>query len=179
MCQGRLWEAQTCAGGAIAAYTETAPDGRSGTASEWERTNAGFAQRAHLMGCNSDYLQPSGRETDSRRACALLVYLGPQIKEIVPDWAEIGAIDIYGDTGHLQDAVALLCSWCGKAPDAVIYNGRSREARRLADWWEYHQAADETRRKNEAEKLQKNKLRAEALAKLTEAEIEAIGLEPG
>jgi hypothetical protein len=52
----------------------------------------------------------------------------------------------------------------------------NKTSRRLATWWEEHQAADKLRVAYEKAKKHKAKLRASALAKLTPAEKAALGL---
>lgn len=43
-------------------------------------------------------------------------------------------------------------------------------------WWEAHQKEDEARRKREAEKREKDRLRQSAIKKLTDEERKALGL---
>lgn len=41
--------------------------------------------------------------------------------------------------GHqLDEAVQVLCDFCKEMGDDFIYNGRDRDCRHLADWWDDH-----------------------------------------
>ena len=58
----------------------------------------------------------------------------------------------------------------------VLYNGRNAQARDLAAWWENHELLDKERDKLLKAEKKKTKLIASAYAKLTPAEIDALGL---
>lgn len=101
------------------------------------------------MPCNSDYMEPNDAEVNSRDICEHIVYLQAHIGFDIPDWVKIGAADYYGAPTRIDEATEMLCQICGNleknAPgvaDELIYNGRRREARRLADWWDEHKEAD-------------------------------------
>ncbi len=101
------------------------------------------------MGCNSDYMNPNATEANSQMVAGHLVYLLPRLGKPVPHHVQKAADSQYGDTTRLDDHTALLCNVCGaltkKQSDGFIYNGRSKEARALAEWWDEHQAADKER----------------------------------
>ena len=131
------------------------------------------------MPCNSDYLEPSEVEADSKRVCGLLLYALTSLNRPIDTWIVKGATDLYGSPDKLDEAVILLCSTCtsmtkGQAT-RIIYDAYSKKARALAEWWEEHQAADREREENDADRARRHSLRKSALAKLTEEERDAIG----
>lgn len=91
---------------------------------------------------------------------------------------------------ELDLATRLLCSVCGSLERASGHIKLGSDLLRdpeLTEWWEKHKAADELRRKREAEKARKkaekekkkrakSALKKKALAKLTPAERKALGL---
>jgi hypothetical protein len=60
--------------------------------------------------------------------------------------------------------------------EQFMYNGRNRDSRRLADWWERHQEWDARRVAEEKTSRRNIMLRGRALNKLTIEEREALGL---
>lgn len=90
--------------------------------------------------------------------------------------------DLRKVTGKLNHTTKLLCSVLRDLPDSEV--DRDPE---LAAWWKKHKAADEKRRAREEakrreaaekrrKKAEKKRLKSRALAKLTDAEVEALGL---
>jgi hypothetical protein len=108
------------------------------------------------MPCNSDYLNPTRRESELQRTANLLGYVLIATGRPVPP--EITAAS--GDMYCKADFVTMLCAEVSAMDDVtqsrVIYDGRNPTARDLANWWDEHRAADETRRKaGAAEALQR------------------------
>jgi hypothetical protein len=101
------------------------------------------------MGCRSDYLAPNTYETESRKACKNFVYLASILGKPIPRWITEGAEDVYGSINKMHEITVMLCELCRQADDSIIYNGRCREARRLADWWDDHKEADKARDKSD------------------------------
>jgi len=128
------------------------------------------------MPCNSDYLDPTEMEENSRQTCKHIIYLGKKLDETVPSWVRTAAKHVYGNKARLEEAVQILCAMCKKADDSIIYNGKDKKARALADWLDEHKAADRRRNKALREIGKINKLRKAARKKLTKAEIEALGI---
>lgn len=132
------------------------------------------------MGCDSKYMNPTATETNSKRVCALLIYVLTALNraaEIQPVLRH-GADNIYGDTGYLDRGVRRLCSLCKKMTQqeqsAIIYDGRNAQARDLADWWDEHQQADAARLAKEAHDNAQTLLANQAKSKLTPAELQAL-----
>jgi hypothetical protein len=132
------------------------------------------------MPCNSDYLQASGHELESKRVCSLLVYVNVALGKHPPNWVVKAAKDTYGCVAKLDEATQMLCAECrGMSEDLrekIIYNAHDKTARKLANWWERHQEWDQRRVAEEEEAVKAAELQAAALKKLTPEEREALGL---
>lgn len=76
--------------------------------------------------------------------------------------------------------VATLCDLINKMSsvelDNIVYNGRDKDSRELADWWDRHQETDRERLREEREAKKQKRLKQQALAKLTLEERKALGL---
>lgn len=133
-----------------------------------------------MMPCNSDYLAPTGLETESQRAAQLLLYTLASLNVEVPGWVAKAASHIYGDTERADEIVSALCEFCqtmnAENKQRIIYDAHSRQARDLANWWEEHQEADADRLAKEAETKRVDEMKHRALAKLTDEEKAALGL---
>lgn len=106
------------------------------------------------MPCVSDYLNPSQREVASRKFCQHVCYLLGALGKRVPEWASKGADEYYGAPERVNEATVLLCETIrgltAKQMNAIVYDGRSPQARALADFWDQHEAADKRREAEEA-----------------------------
>ncbi len=118
------------------------------------------------MPCNSGYLAATKEESDSRKFCGLLSYVLKSLGRDVPQWAEKAKDEYYGDTRKVNDAVVLLCATIRQmTPDElgrIVYDGRNKTARALADFWDRHEETDERRAKKEEAEATKAKLSDEA-----------------
>ena len=132
------------------------------------------------MPCDSSYLEPTNVERDSKSTCESLVYALTALEKPVPTWAQNGADDEYGDQARLLEAVVLLCKLCKamskEDADRIIYNGRNAKARKLANWYEEHEAFDKRRIAKERKEHEIEKVRETALSKLSKEEQTALGL---
>ena len=132
------------------------------------------------MPCQSDYLAASGQELESKRVAELVIFLYGQVDKEVPSWIIAAAKDYYGNTRRLDEMTAILCAECRLLPtskkDKIIYNGKDKQSRKLADWWDRHQEWDARRVKEEKESRRKIMLKDRAIQKLTVEEREALGL---
>lgn len=132
------------------------------------------------MPCNGDYLDPTAREAESKKVCGLLVYVLRELGQEIPEKVSKAAKEYYGDEKHLDANVASLCKLLRglskTAADRIIYDGRSRRARQLANWWEKHQRADKQRIQNEKNEAKVEAVRKRAIGKLTPLERKVLGL---
>lgn len=99
------------------------------------------------MPCRSDYMEPTHKERLLQETAQLTVYVLDSRGEDVPVRLVNAAHDIY----CREDYVPLLCSLMKEIEtdvalmDKIVYNGRSKMSRRLADWWGKHKEADRKR----------------------------------
>ena len=132
------------------------------------------------MPCQSDYLQASGQEMESQRVCGFLVYLYTGLGKKLPKWIVDASEDYYGNINRLDEATKILCecirSLTKAEVDSYIYDAHKEQARKLASWWERHQEWDKRRVTEENETRKKIIAKERALKKLTNEEIEALGL---
>lgn len=124
------------------------------------------------MPCNSQYMEPTEQEKESKKVAGMLLRLREAgIDPMIEDHKENDlklfdnknylkkvANDPYGDKDQCDALTAQLCATCHylemnettKAQE-LIYDGRDREARKLADWWEDHQEYDKKKQEEEEE----------------------------
>jgi hypothetical protein len=94
----------------------------------------------NIMGCRSDYMEPTGYEEQIQETIKNLVYLYSVIEK--PRTAALikASKEIYFDKSEGDMWVAELCSELRKLDeetfDKVVYNAKVAQSRRLADWWE-------------------------------------------
>lgn len=130
------------------------------------------------MPCDSSYLEATGREKELHRAAQLLVYVRQKQGYNVEPFVQGAANDYYGnnDDRPLKLLCETLTNMDPKKRDKIIYEPHSRVARDLANWWEEHQEADKKRVEAETRQTQNIETRKHAIAKLTKAEREALGI---
>jgi len=112
------------------------------------------------MPCQSDYLQPTDREQESRKVLDLLKEVGIKTGP---------THDLYGRLDTIDRDTALLCKWC-KANDVT------KKSLELQIWWRDHQKADAKRRAAQQALERQTHLKLQALAKLSKEEREALDL---
>ncbi len=129
------------------------------------------------MPCRSDYLEPNARERESKRAAKCFVLLATKIGVTVPKLIAKAAKDNYGNVEHADEITAALCGLCKGTPEVIIYDGRDKNMRKVADWWDEHQEADRKREREEAEEANRQKLAKQGRDKLSEEERDALGID--
>lgn len=90
-------------------------------------------------------MNATSKEIETRVVATHLVYalkeLGREVPEKVQD-----ATGYYGSPNEADWLTDMLCSLCRSMSETeqneIIWNARSKDARRLADWWEDHQRVD-------------------------------------
>ena len=135
------------------------------------------------MPCNSDYLKPSKREQELQRAAKLLIYVIRNDPKNSKGWIQPcqELLDSAENIYCTKDWIPALCRHLGclnadELEELVYGNPKDSMCRDLADWWETHQAADAARIAKEKEQVRLSSLKCQALDKLTDEEIEALGL---
>ena len=129
------------------------------------------------MPCNSDYMNPNNKEKELQKSAGLLVWLWNELGIEPESWAVNEAADMYASD---ERAVTVLCDVLkgldDSSLDRIVYNGRNKMARKLADWWDEHQEADRIRENKEALAETTKNLRRSGIARLSWAERVALGL---
>lgn len=129
------------------------------------------------MPCNSDYLAPTQRERELKRAAILLKYVFEKTLVPVPPWVISQSETLYPTNERIvPELCAAITALTPEQFQAIVYNAKDKTSRDLADWWEEHQAADAERLRNEEAARQLEKTRTDALNKLSLEEIAALGI---
>jgi len=126
------------------------------------------------MPCDSSYLEPSLREQELRLSAQLYAYVLEKLKRKIPHKLAQDAQHLYGGDDYIPKLCEVLKNLDRAQQDVIIYNARDPQSRKLADWWEKHQAADREREAQEARMKTQKDLRESALSKLTREEIKAL-----
>ncbi len=125
-------------------------------------------------------MEPREHERESKKVAQLIVYVAGELGLTPSPVIVKAANDYYGNESKVHEFTEALCNLCsnmpGKASDKIIYDGRSKNARRLAGWWDAHQEADKAKAAAASAKKRTDSAKASALAKLTAAERKALGL---
>jgi len=98
------------------------------------------------MPCRSDYLEPRDAEIESRRVAQFIIYVDAKLSNHPATWILAAASSTYGNEDKVSELTAMLCATLRELTedqlDEIVYNGRNRESRLLADWWDEHKEAD-------------------------------------
>ena len=134
------------------------------------------------MPCRSDHMEPTAREHESQEVAWLLCY----VKSSAGEWASFKLTNLmqsasrsdYGEVSMVDEWTALLCATIRELPEdlkeKIIWNGRDANARRLAAWWDRHEAWDIERERKELKELETRALAKEAVKKISQSELNAI-----
>lgn len=130
------------------------------------------------MGCNSDYMAPTGKERAMQDAAIYQARVLARLGRPVPTWLKREAKNIYAkDERNVTELCAILKGLGKSQRDHLLYgDAKDAEMRDIAAWWEAHEAADKKRAAEERAAKRKEKLRESALAKLTPSERKALGV---
>ena len=126
------------------------------------------------MPCNSEYMEQNGKEARLQQTAKLLVFALTALGQKVPKAVKDAANTYYCNA----DFVPKLCKVLGEmTPEqqlAIIYDGRSKTSRELADWWDEHQEADKKRVAAEQKIAADKALFEQAKVKMSKEEFEAL-----
>jgi RPA family protein len=124
-------------------------------------------------------MEQNESEAYVQNTAQLVIYVKEQLG-LKPTKQEKDLDTYYTDTSKSDKITRTLCSLITKMDDEtrnkIVYNGKDKTSRRLADWWDEHQEADKKRLADEAKQKQKEKIKKSALSKLSEEERKALGL---
>lgn len=133
------------------------------------------------MGCRYDESPPDPRALECRKVCLLITWLSNKLGRAIPHNVSVINSDVRGsddDALYLNQATKLLCEMVTHLTETqkieILYDGRVMMSRKLADWWETHQARDKAREAKEATAKKRQALVDSAKAKLTEEEWNAV-----
>lgn len=126
------------------------------------------------MACNAEYMNPFSPEINLSRILMLTEELetGVPVDSSSSDWAGYKS-GVYGTHNLESRANATAANLCSRLQNTDV----TKFSPEMQIWWREHQAADAKREAEEKKKADHDALRASALEKLTDAEIEALGLE--
>jgi replication initiation and membrane attachment protein DnaB len=100
-------------------------------------------------------MEPTAKEEATNLVAQLLMYV---MLALDARWnpspiLEMAAEATYPNTDLLDEYTATLCDKIANMSEAdkqrIMYDGRFKDARRLADWWEAHQEVDKKRENQE------------------------------
>lgn len=128
------------------------------------------------MPCNSDYMIPTVKEEKLQETAQLLEYVLHKLGRIVPAWVSRAGGEVYCAETRTVPILCLIMDQLTVEQAALFADISQRPNRKLADWCEEHQRADEARKAREAKEAGKEALRRTALAKLTKEERDALNL---
>ncbi|MBU1269832.1 MAG: hypothetical protein KKA06_04155, partial [Nanoarchaeota archaeon] len=107
--------------------------------------------------------------------CKNICYIYKAIKKQIPEWIKDTADDTYGDTNRLKKSEKLLIDCVSKFSkeelDKYVYNGRNKDARKLADWWDSHQKRKKKKGLKEKQDKKEMDIIKSALGKLRKEEV--------
>lgn len=127
------------------------------------------------MPCNSDYLKQTDFEAAMQEAARHCVYVCAKLQVPCPTKFKRQAEEFYADdVGQVEFLCEVIRKMTVKQMNDIVYNGRDRDSRRLADWWDEHLAADKAREEEEAQEKRRQEIYEKALIKLSDEEIDVL-----
>lgn len=121
------------------------------------------------------YLAPTTTERNSKEVASHIVYINRCIGQNTDKKIVKAAANKYGNISMLDSMSRQLCdtiiNLTEAQANAIIWDGRNANARKLADWWETHQGADIVRLEKEIESIKKQ---IESLAQKGNAKIQKL-----
>lgn len=122
------------------------------------------------MPCDGSYMNPSQKEIESLEVCKRIIFLFGRLGFAIPSSILEAATSQYGDLKNLDRNIDLLCMAIRQMTEdqkqSIIYNGRNKESRKLANWWEEHTEADSKKKPPTAEEIQEAKILFSVLSSL-------------
>ena len=130
------------------------------------------------MPCDCSHMQPTYDETESKRVCKLICFLFNELNLQIPNWIEEASIDMYGNSRKLTAAESILYDTVKSLSEdkfsAYVYNARSKDSRKLANWYEDYDKKTKDKREGLRIKAEKEKRAKSILAKLRNDDVEII-----
>ncbi len=127
------------------------------------------------MPCSTDgYAPPTKHQRGLKKTAQIYVLLLILMGKKVPTDVRLASREPYGRVDFAPKMCKMISKMDEKTLNRVVYDGRNANSRKIADWWEKHQAIDKERRAREKEEAKKIELAQKALDKLTKAEAHAL-----
>ena len=130
------------------------------------------------MPCNCDHLEVTYDEMASKKVCQHICFLFSQLGKHIPEWVKNGSSEYYGVSSKLAEAEAMLYETIIRLNDdalnAYVYNGKSKNSRVLANWYDDFAKNYNTERKRKKRKAEIEKRAKSILAKLRKDEVEIV-----
>ena len=130
------------------------------------------------MPCNSDYMEPTGKERQLQRTAKLIIFLRHKTGQPIESWIHSAAENCYCSR---EDLVPILCAdikaLTPSQEEQIVYDAHNKSSRDLASWWEEHQKADRARIREEQKQKRLMQVKQKALAKLSPEERRALEIE--
>lgn len=121
--------------------------------------------------------EPTENSRHLQQTAKLILWVSHKLGIDIPPFVEKESHNKYAkDEKLVPHLCGILRALSKEAADALIYDARDANSRKLADWWEAHQEADKKREEAERKAAEKDELRKQALNKLSEAERKVLGL---
>jgi len=104
------------------------------------------------------HLEPTIRETQNQRAAKLLVYVLENLDITVPESIRRDAEYIYVNRDrNTTDLCDLIRKMTRTQKAKLMYDGRNKNARALADWWDEHKYHDRAQRQRKNKRKKESK----------------------
>lgn len=94
------------------------------------------------MPCNSDHMEPTGKEIYLRHTAHRFMTLQRALGYFVSPTVVAASRNPYCKEDYTAELCTLIKSLTPEQEAAFVYDGRSPDARALADWWDKHKEAD-------------------------------------
>lgn len=106
------------------------------------------------MPCSSEYMEPTVAERQRKHAAELLVFVKQKLGLSVSKEEKASAKSFYGEGGEksMVKLCTILRGMTSEEEERVVYDARDPMSRKLADWWEEHQAEDAKREAKQTRK---------------------------
>lgn len=115
------------------------------------------------MPCNSDYMNPTGREKALQQTAKLLNFVYGRLGISSSNKLIEAAKDQYCSKDYVKELCRVISGLDAGDLAVIVYNARDKTSRELANWWEEHQEADKVRKAEELTKTEQKELAKQAI----------------
>ena len=130
------------------------------------------------MPCHVD--PPSYLELETQNVAQLTIFLNEKLGIETPEGIQRAAKNLFGNSADIRDMGPELCSKLKKLTKTQmknwVYNAHDSMSRKLADWWESHQAEDKKHLEADIKSAKEEAAKQAAIKKLTPYEKKLLRL---